>query len=164
MNATDWEIIDETAAEVEMQGLLYALVRMLKPALVVETGTYLGYSTRALGRACQENGQGRVVSCDPNPEYVSAARIRCSGLPVEIHCCPSAELPEFEQADFIFSDSDYGFRPAELASAKRGAIVVVHDTRISYDSTMPPLEGLVRQLGGLAFATYRGFGLVVKEG
>lgn len=74
----------------------------------------------------------------------------------------SAAVPELGQADLIFSDSDYKFREEEIWRAKEGAVIVVHDTRISYDPTIESLEGLVKQLGGLTFNTYRGFGILIK--
>ena len=39
-----WEVHDGTASEIEMTDFLYGLVRMLKPKLIVETGTYRGAS------------------------------------------------------------------------------------------------------------------------
>jgi len=51
-------------SEVEMGELLYGLIRMLKPDLVVETGTYKGGATRYMARACKENDSGHVVTCE----------------------------------------------------------------------------------------------------
>ena len=49
----------------------YALVRLLRPALVVETGVHDGLGALALLRALERNGQeghpGRLVSFDINP-------------------------------------------------------------------------------------------------
>jgi len=160
----DWTAPDDAAAENEMQELLYALVRMLKPRIVVETGAYLGHSTARLGLACAANGKGRVISCEPNADYWKEAAARCVGLPVEVRRCKSEEVPELERADFVFSDSDYKYRIAEISRCKKGAIVVVHDTRISYDPNVLPLEGLVSDLGGLTFNTYRGFGILIRSG
>lgn len=153
-----WLVYDPASSECELHRLLAAMVAMLKPKLIVETGCHKGYATRALGEAC---GVGqRVVTCDPTEEYCVITRQRVRGLPVEVRQCRSEELPELERADLVFSDSDYACRPAEIARCKPGAIVVVHDTRISYDSSQAPLEGLVLSLGGVTFDTHRGFGLL----
>lgn len=154
-----WECPDETAAEVELGDLLYGLVRMLKPMLVVETGTYLGHSSKFLYRAVKENGMGHFVTCDPVPQCTFEGFF--SGI--DYRSRSSLDLPELAQADFIFSDSDYKYRAAEIERAKPGATILVHDTKISYDSTIPPLDGLVREMGGLTFDTYRGFGLIRKR-
>lgn len=145
-----------------MRELLFTLVRMLKPHLVVETGCYLGHATQALGRAVKENGRGRVISCDTSIDCVRAAAVRCRDLPVEVRHAASRDVGELGRADFIFSDSDYACRQEEIGRAKSGAVVVVHDTRVSYDSRIAPLSGLVHSLGGVTFPTDRGFGLLVK--
>lgn len=171
---SEWEIVEgpagETAAEIEMQQFLYGMVRVLKPALVVETGTYYGHSAWAMALACKRNAKGRVVSCEVNREYLERARYLCSGGlgedvsdRLELRECPSWDLPELREADFVFCDSDYKFRSEEIVRVKPGAVIVVHDTRISYDSSIEPLEGLVRQLGGVCFQTYRGFGILVQS-
>lgn len=161
-----WTEIDATASEKEMQDLLYGLVRMLKPDLIVETGCYTGHVTQALGRACLANGSGKVVACDTDERMVNAAREGCQDLPVRVHHAKSLDLPELSQADLIFSDSDYQTRPPEIAAAKAGAVIVVHDTAREshrYDPTAPYLGDVVKQFGGLLFDAGRGFGIIVKE-
>ncbi len=158
----DPAIVAATAAEPEMRELLHALVRMLKPHLVVETGCYLGHTTEALGRAVAFNGRGRVISCDTSIDFVRQALQRCTGLPVQVRHAASRDVGELGYADFIFSDSDYACRAEEIARARPGAVVVVHDTRVSFDSTIAPLSGLVHSLGGITFPTERGFGILVK--
>lgn len=160
-----WTEVDPASSEKELQRLLYALVRMLKPELVVETGCYTGLMTRALGRACQANGFGRVVACDRDERMVSAAREICADLPVSVRNVSSLALPELAVADLIFSDSDYGTRPHEIAAAKTGAVIVVHDTSRDshrYDPSAPFLGDVVKQYGGLLFDAGRGFGIIVK--
>ncbi len=44
--------------------LLYFLARVLRPQLVLETGVAAGWSTTALLRALQDNGQGHLLSSD----------------------------------------------------------------------------------------------------
>lgn len=102
---------------------------------------------------------GHFVTCDPIPQCTFEGFF--SGI--DYRSRSSLDLPELAEADFIFSDSDYQFREKEIALAKPGAVIVVHDTAISYDSSIPPLEGLVKKLGGITFSTYRGFGILKKE-
>jgi len=161
-NEHGWTVVDDAGSEVELQRLLFSLVCMLKPELVVETGTYRGYATQQLGLAVKRNGFGRVVSCDTNEAMLEAARGRVRSLPVELRCCRGADLAELREADFVFCDSDYPCRAGELELVKRGAVVLIHDTRISYHSDYEPLEGLVRSLGGICFDSHRGWGLLRK--
>jgi len=159
-NEHGWQVHDAASSELELQELCFALVRMLKPDLVVETGCYMGAMTLWLGLAV--SARGRLVSCDTDRDRVVEARIRTRHLPVEVHHCRGADLPELRQADFVFCDSDYRCRAEEIELAKPGAVILVHDTRISYDSEIPPLEGLVRELGGITFDSHRGWGLLRK--
>jgi predicted O-methyltransferase YrrM len=158
-----WNAPDDAASEFDMHKLLYALVRMVKPVLVVETGTYKGHGAQALARGCHENGFGRVITCDTETLRDLEASWRCASLPVEFRHCRGIDLPELPTADFVFCDSDYASRPAEIAACRRGAVIVVHDTRISYDSSCPPLEGLVHELGGISFDSHRGWGIIRKR-
>ena len=45
-------------------GLLYFLVRSIKPSLVVETGVAAGFSSKAILTAMHENGSGQLFSSD----------------------------------------------------------------------------------------------------
>ena len=42
-----WHMYDSMTAEAEVLEFLYTLVTTIKPALVVETGSFLGVSTRS---------------------------------------------------------------------------------------------------------------------
>lgn len=46
--------------------VMYALVRGLRPRVIVEVGTARGRSACAMALACRENGVGRVVAIDPH--------------------------------------------------------------------------------------------------
>ena len=157
-----YRVYDGTGAEVELQWLLVALVRTLKPKLIVETGCYRGWTTLELAvAASMTDPAGRLVACDVDPLYVHETQMRCTGFPVEVRECRSVDLPELREADLIFSDSVYEARPREIALAKPGAIVVVHDTKACAIEGHD-LAGIVRAHGGLLFDTYRGFGLLRK--
>lgn len=53
--------------------MLYSLIKLLKPQVVVEVGTYIGYGACYMARALQENGSGHLFCIDnwqlPNPEW-----------------------------------------------------------------------------------------------
>lgn len=157
-----YTVHDGTAAEKEVQLFLAALVCVLRPRLIVETGCYLGYTTLQLGVVAQMVGpECRVVSCDTDPLHVHEARMRCAGWPVEVRECAGADLTELREADLVFSDSVYEAREQEVVLAKPGAIVVVHDTKVCEIEGFD-LAGVVLRHGGLLFDTYRGFGMFRK--
>src|SRR3990172_6215017 len=120
-----WTEFDGTSSELEMSELLYGLVRMLKPKLLVETGTYKGFTTAWLADAIKENNYG---------EYISLAQKYLSSLElskfVELRCISSYLVEELKEADFIYSDSDYQCRAKEIELAKKGCIIVIHDTSL----------------------------------
>lgn len=157
-----WTVHDGTGTELEVQLFLVALMHVLKPRLVVETGCYHGRTTLELGRAAALVGPNcRVVSCDIDPLHVHQATMRCAGWPVEVRECRGVDLPELAQADLVFSDSVYEARPLEVGLARPGALVVVHDTKVCRIEGHD-LGAMVAGHGGLLFDTYRGFGMLRK--
>jgi len=73
-DASLWSAEDGEGAELEVSEFIGALVRLLKPKFVVETGCYKGQTTREIARALQENGHGYLYSCDTDQERVLAVR------------------------------------------------------------------------------------------
>jgi hypothetical protein len=132
-----------TSTELEALDMLYALVRLLKPELIVEVGCSLGFGTYALGRAALDNGHGRVVTCDTMDTLCGVTRTRCGGrpdgktvsLPVEVRWCNADDLAEVEICDFAWLDSgeseedSYNTRIGALLRMKPGSIAAMHDTR-----------------------------------
>jgi hypothetical protein len=157
-----WTEIDTVTAEAEMGGLLYAFIKMLKPLVVVETGTYRCHTAVHLGRAVAANGQGHVWTCDIEMGFGHTERL--SGLPVTFVKCSSLDLPQLRGADFVFSDSGQDTRTKEYELVKPGCVFVVHDTRSSYNGNPDQywLGKWVREQGGLTFEAGRGFGILVK--
>ena len=64
-----WSTRDEQGAETETSEFMYGLIRLIKPAVVVETGSYLGDTTIAIAKALKENNHGKLYSCDINGSY-----------------------------------------------------------------------------------------------
>jgi len=152
----------DAGTELEVQDFLYAMVCLLRPRLVVETGCFDGRTTLRLVHAAELVGYTRVLTCDTDPARVLETCQRLSGnAPVwDVRNCRGIDLPELRQADFVFCDSDYAARVEEMLAVKPGAIIVVHDTSISYNHEIPPLAGWVEAHGGIALQTWRGFGIL----
>src|SRR6201997_5607829 len=77
-----WSMYDSMTAEVEVLEFLRTVVTTLKPELVVETGTFSGISTLWIAEGLQQNGRGKVITCEFDRKiYENAkARIAASGL------------------------------------------------------------------------------------
>ena len=97
---------DEWASEYEVYDFLYALVRLLKPKVIVETGTYKGGATKAMAKAARENGFGFVYSCETDYAMSTAAN---KDLDQEYahsdYCDGEEECSNLENVDLAFIDS-----------------------------------------------------------
>jgi predicted O-methyltransferase YrrM len=164
-NSADWRCYDEMSSEVEVLDLLYALVRCLRPRVVLETGTYLGLSTHHLARAVRDNGVGHVHSCDIDIDVLGKA----GTLLLEDGLAPYATLwpmrgeqmidrvgSEIEApVDFAFIDSHIRTRVSEtvrlLPKLSYRGVIAVHDTNTFHSAARngprPGLIALTRELG-----------------
>jgi len=50
---------------------LYCIVREKRPSVVLEVGTFVGFSTAIIAQALKDNGKGIVYCVDPNVEHLS---------------------------------------------------------------------------------------------
>ena len=71
-----WSMIDGWTAEVETLEFLYALVRLTKPWICLETGAWHGHAASAIGRALRENGFGTLYTLECEGESADVARRR----------------------------------------------------------------------------------------
>lgn len=121
---------DPMASEYEVYDFLYGLVRLLKPKLILETGTYKGGATKAMAKAALENGTGVVISCDIDENRCREAAASLAGLPAGIRNCDGLQaIKEGPCVDFAFIDSS-GDRVAEVEALNLapGGVVVLHDS------------------------------------
>lgn len=129
-----WTASDAWASEREVAEFLYGLVRVLKPAVIIETGCYHGDTAKLIANAIIVNDFGHLYSCDINPAMIVAASMECAfgeNSPVTFALCTGEVLcSDIGIVDLAFLDSS-GDRVAEALSLKlspRG-IVVLHDAR-----------------------------------
>ena len=150
---------DGTAAEYEMSDLLWGFVRMVKPKIVVETGTYMGHSARRMAQAIQQNGFGWLWTCDVlvNDQAIS----HCTdGLPATFVNCKSVDLPQLKEADLVWSDSNMDQRPLEYELVKPGCVFLMHDVWNHDDRD--PYRKWAESQGMKIFPYGRGFALTIK--
>lgn len=113
---------------------LYALVRLTKPARVVELGTGLGISARFIAEALAENGSGQLVTIEPNHYFSELARESLAGLPCEVL---EKFRGVFPQPDLLFIDSGYERRASDIQGWMTNGyegILVVHDANRDYEA------------------------------
>jgi prolipoprotein diacylglyceryltransferase/predicted O-methyltransferase YrrM len=130
-----WRMYDSMTAEMEVLEFLKALVRTLKPELIVETGTFMGISTLWMAEALKENGSGKIVTCEYDAKVFAAAkeRIEASGLGdwIDARNESSLETKVNGTIDLLFSDSDPPLREQEvrrfLAQMRPTGLILMHD-------------------------------------
>ena len=134
---------DGTSTEVEVLNVIHAFVRLFKPNLVLETGTYHGMGSVALAAGLKENGFGTLHTLEVRDSCIEKARENVAKFDKDLlniirfvhgnslHYISQYQGPPF---DFAFFDSQLNLRHVEfhtLASAgklAKGAICLFHDT------------------------------------
>lgn len=144
-NPERWSAVDAYATENEVTELVAAMVRALQPDFVVETGAWVGTTTRAIGEALARNGRGELISLEIDPEKADLAARRCAGLPVTVLNISSLDWMPTKLVDFAWFDSDCAARPREfelyLPWMSPRAVAGFHDTGPQH-----PVRGLLEPL------------------
>ena len=164
-----WSMIDGNTAEVETLEFLYSLVRLLKPNLVVETGTWHGHSAVAMGKALRQNGFGRIISLEIDPEVCAVAqrRVESEGLLpyVEVRNESSFAAVIPKNIDVLLLDSELPIRGAEFehfrTKLRPESIVIFHDTSTIHGTVRADVKRLIAEgtLSGMMFPTPRGLAI-----
>lgn len=130
-----WHMLDSQTTEVEVLDFLKTLVTTLKPNLIVETGTFLGHGTLKLAEGVRENGFGRVITVEFDPEIRRRAltRFENAGLSPWIESRLESSLDSVIDGaiDLLYSDSHLANREAEirrlLPQLSPSGLLVIHD-------------------------------------
>lgn len=161
-----WSAPDQDATEYEVTEFIRAFVRLTKPRVVVETGTYLGNTTAAISGALLDNvtkpdDEGMVVTFEVDEARAKRAQERfASNERVKV---VHGKVGGFLDIDLAFIDSGMQSRQEDMDAIwpklRPGGIVLVHDTA----PKRPP--GMVRPSGPytmLEIATPRGLNIFQK--
>ncbi len=116
--------------------LLETLVHVMQPRLVLELGTYSGYSALAMAAALPPGG--RIVSCEVSEEHADFAQRHVDASPhaerIEIRRGPALEtIAELEGPfDLVFVDADkegyLGYYEAVLPKLAPHGLIVADNT------------------------------------
>ncbi len=130
-----WSAPDEWATESDVSRLIGDLVRALKPDYVVETGSYVGYTSREIGLALRELGRGHLLSIEIAHAKAEQARSRTFGLPVTIVTNRAAHVEPSHPIDLLFVDSGWADRMVEVRHFQSWAsprcVIVAHDSAVT---------------------------------
>ena len=139
-NPERWQMVDSVSTELEVIDFLKALIITMKPQLVLETGTFLGYSTIKMAEGLKANGFGRIITIEKDPEIFAKAkeRIDATGLGrwIEYRNESSLETKIDGTIDILFSDSKLAIREEEirrlLPQVDPRGLVLIHDASSQY--------------------------------
>lgn len=94
----------------------YAIVRILHPAVVIETGTDKGLGSAILSQALRKNGSGELYTVDVNPDSGALVEsVYFEGNIKIIHGYSSKFLQSFsKKCDFFIHDSDHSYENESL--------------------------------------------------
>lgn len=142
-------MVDRVGAETDVLYFLKALVHLVKPDLVVETGTYRGATAGAIGAALQALGTGRLVTLECDPQLAASSRANLAALPVEVVTMSSLSYTPDQPIDLLFLDST---RPARVHEFRRfksflsdEALIVWHDSAPEHEIVNRDIQGLVAE-------------------
>jgi predicted O-methyltransferase YrrM len=130
-----WKMVDSQTSELEVLDFLKSIVMTVKPDLVVETGTFIGYSAIKMAEGLKANGFGRIITIEYDPAIFAKAkeRIDASGFAawIEYRNASSLETMIDGAIDIFFSDSHLPIREDEirrfLPQINPQGLILVHD-------------------------------------
>jgi len=130
-----WSMYDSMTAEVELLEFLRTLVTTIKPALVVETGAFLGASTLWIAEGLKLNNFGKIISCELDPLVFATAKEKIDASPlspwIDLRNESSLDMKIDCTIDLFFSDSDLSVREQEirhyLPQINPNGIILMHD-------------------------------------
>lgn len=159
-----WHSVNGNVCEIEASIFIAALVRLIQPEFVVESGSFEGQTTKYIGMALRENGHGTLESLEIDEGLSKVAANRCVEYPVRVININSFDYIPDKLIDLLYIDGDYN-RDGDvrhfLPYMAGGSIIVVHDMIAPIN--IPQRENIIKMCGDehILFNIPRGL-LVVK--
>ncbi len=137
-----WPSTFPTSIDEPTAVFLYSLVRLARPQIAFEIGTYKGNAAIAIGQGLEDNGAGILHTIDPFEQDIVHIAIRKSGLQnrIRYHIGYSYDvMSRFaeQKIDFVFIDGDHAYesvrRDFNLIAGRipQGGMVIFHDALVS---------------------------------
>lgn len=132
MEAVKWAYDGTKATEREVADFLAALIRLSKPAVVVETGTYTGTTTRRLAEALKANDYGHLYTIENDPALTKHYAEMELDRTTFVNGDSLAYVAEMDEIDFAFVDCGDPKHRLEVLEAvgwnmTEGGFVALHD-------------------------------------
>ena len=148
----DYIMFNTGGVECEVGEFLYGLIRMIKPELVLETGTHKGVGAAYMGSALRDNNKGKLITVEFEPQHVFKAQELFAKLNLENYI--NSILDDVknlyfvkERIDLILLDTEPHFRFGEYLKFWKflspGGILVIHDLHPNMGQTGVELNGVM---------------------
>jgi tRNA A58 N-methylase Trm61 len=183
----NYSMYNTGGVECEVGEFLYGLVRMMKPELILETGTHRGIGAAYLGEALRANDHGKLITLEFIEELWRISALLINQLGLDHFVTPIlADVTTYnleESVDILFLDTEPNLRFAELIrfwdKLKPGGIVIIHDLSPQMGQSGITINGMTdwpfgtlpdeikeliktKQLQSLHFSTPRGLFVAQK--
>lgn len=168
-----WKMLDSQTTELEIIDFLKALVIAVKPQLIVETGTFLAYSTLKMAEGLKSNRFGKIVTIESDPQVFEKAKEKLDasdlGQWIEYRNASSLETKIDGLIDIFFSDSHLPIREEEirrwLPQIDPRGLILVHDASSHYQIVRESLLCMEREglLSVVLVSTPRGLVIAQKR-
>jgi predicted O-methyltransferase YrrM len=131
-----FEMFNDAGTEVEVSEWLYGMIRVIKPDLVLETGTHVGVSAAYISQALEDNKRGKMQTFEIIPEHWKNAQDMLKDLELQHRCeCNLISAlkyqPEGLSYDVLFLDSEPQLRFNEFVkywpNLRDGGYIIIHD-------------------------------------
>lgn len=97
--------INKISVEAEVHQFLKSLVTILKPKLILDTGSYKGASVLSLVEGIESNKFGKIVTIEVDEKLAEQARNKLKPYNVDVHVGKSLEYMPSEKIDLLLLDS-----------------------------------------------------------
>lgn len=161
-----WSAVEGYSCELEFGDFLWGLVRYLKPDVIVETGTYRGFTASCMAIAVRENNNGHIWTIDNDVFILAEASSKFEMLDLSsfitiIHADSLSDdlvkLLSNNEIDLLLIDG--GDRKAEYEKyskfVSKTGLCLWHDA-LKFDS----LYDAVKSYGGKIIYAGRGVGII----
>ncbi len=130
-----YQMFNDAGVEAEVGEFLYSFTRLIKPEMVLETGTHEGISTAYMALALKKNNSGKIITMEKYPPPIKEAMRLWQALNLQdyIQClyCHSLGYKTTIEFDLLFLDSIPEIRFDEFIKyfplLKLGGFIIVHD-------------------------------------
>jgi predicted O-methyltransferase YrrM len=175
----DYERMSKMAIEREVGEFLYYFVRLIKPEIIVETGS--GFSTFLMANALKENQQGYIYSFDITGQETRKEKLRKidSLKYVNLITGPASKrgeeiVREIKQIDILFLDAVHTYEAVIEEIEIFNPCLIKGSYLIFHDVTHPKFVGKVGKaveelkhkvnMEGITFETINGLSILKKIG